>query len=195
MNELKQIVGKNLSSLRKNKKLTQAELALKLNYSDKAISKWEHGDALPSLENLVAICDFYGITLDQLIKEGAENIKVPDDNRQNKTNKIAITLISFLTIYFIATIAYVGFVLLLNQYNWIFFIWSMPLSIIVLIIFNAVWGKRKYTFVLVCVLIWTLLAGFYITALLYGYNLWIIFLLGIPATIVDVLWSQIKKKH
>ena len=63
MNEIKKLIGKNLTELRKKQKLTQAELATKLNYSDKAISKWEHGDALPSIENLMEICNFYGITL------------------------------------------------------------------------------------------------------------------------------------
>ena len=67
MSEIKENIGKNLTELRKKMKLTQAELAAKLNYSDKAISKWEHGDAIPSIENLVEICKFYGITLDQLV--------------------------------------------------------------------------------------------------------------------------------
>ena len=49
MSEVKQIIGANLTELRKKKHLTQAELASKLNYSDKAISKWEHGDAVPSI--------------------------------------------------------------------------------------------------------------------------------------------------
>ena len=48
-NELKKIVTENLIYYRKINKLTQLQLAEKLNYSDKAISKWERGESLPDL--------------------------------------------------------------------------------------------------------------------------------------------------
>ena len=52
MDNLNYIVSKNLSDLRKRNGLTQAELAEKLNYSDKAVSKWEKGESLPGVEVL-----------------------------------------------------------------------------------------------------------------------------------------------
>ena len=52
MEELKSIIGENLASLRKEKKLTQAELAERFNYTDKAISKWEKGETSPDIETL-----------------------------------------------------------------------------------------------------------------------------------------------
>ena len=67
MDDLKIIIGKNLSSLRKARKLTQLELAEKLNYSDKAVSKWEQGATTPDIETLKQLCDFYGVTLDYLV--------------------------------------------------------------------------------------------------------------------------------
>ena len=67
MDDLKIIIGKNLSSLRKARKLTQLELAEKLNYSDKAVSKWEKGATTPDIETLKQLCDFYGVTLDYLV--------------------------------------------------------------------------------------------------------------------------------
>ena len=63
MKDIKSIVSANLSALRKQKGITQAELAEKLNYSDKAISRWEKGDTLPDLNVLGEICEFYGITV------------------------------------------------------------------------------------------------------------------------------------
>lgn len=193
MSEVKQIIGTNLTELRKKKHLTQAELAAKLNYSDKAISKWEHGDAVPSIENLLEICDFYGITLDQLVNENTKNLKPKDEEKQNKVNKLVVTLLSFFTVWTLGTIVYVFLDLLLIKNEWLVFIWCVPVSSIVLIVFNGIWGKRKYSFFLVTVLIWSLITGIYLTFLIkYNLNLWLLFTIGIPGTIITILWSRIK---
>ena len=75
MKEIREIVSENLTELRKEKKLTQLELAEKINYSDKAVSKWENGDTLPDIETLQKLCDFYGVTLDYLTHEGSRKDK------------------------------------------------------------------------------------------------------------------------
>ncbi len=194
MSEVKQIIGTNLTELRKKKHLTQAELAAKLNYSDKAISKWEHGDAVPSIENLLEICDFYGITLDQLVNENTKDLKPKDEEKQNRVNKLVVTLLSFFTVWTLGTIIYVFLDLLLIKNEWLVFIWCIPVSSIVLIVFNGIWGKRKYSFFLVTILIWTLITGVYLTFLIkYNLNLWLLFVIGVPGTIITVLWSRIKR--
>ncbi len=195
MNEIKKLIGKNLTELRKKQKLTQAELATKLNYSDKAISKWEHGDALPSIENLMEICNFYGITLDQLVNENITQIKPINDPKENKINKLIVTLLSFVTIWTIATIIYVFYNVFLNINAWLSFIWAVPFSTIVIIVFNGIWGKSKFTYFLVTILIWTLITSIYLSVLvLANLNVWILFIIGIPATITTILWSKIKKR-
>lgn len=194
MSEVKQIIGTNLTELRKKKHLTQAELAAKLNYSDKAISKWEHGDAVPSIENLLEICDFYGITLDQLVNENTKDLKPKDEEKQNRVNKLVVTLLSFFTVWTLGTIIYVFLDLLLIKNEWLVFIWCIPVSSIVLIVFNGIWGKRKYSFFLVTILIWTLITGVYLTFLIkYNLNLWLLFVIGVPGTIITILWSRIKR--
>ena len=193
MSEVKQIIGINLTELRKKKHLTQAELAAKLNYSDKAISKWEHGDAVPSIENLLEICNFYGITLDQLVNENTKNLKPKDEEKQNKVNKLVVTLLSFFTVWTLGTIIYVFLNLLLIQNEWLVFIWCVPFSAIVLIVFNGIWGKRKYSFFLVTILIWSVITSVYLTFLVkYNLNLWLLFTIGVPGTIITILWSRIK---
>lgn len=69
MSDLRIILADNLIKLRKANHLTQLELAQKLNYSDKAISKWEHGDTLPDIETLKTLADMYGVTVDALLTE------------------------------------------------------------------------------------------------------------------------------
>ena len=61
--ELKAIVAKNLVALRKNAGFTQIELAEKLNYSDKAVSKWERGESLPDIETMKRIADLYCVSV------------------------------------------------------------------------------------------------------------------------------------
>ena len=62
-----------LYNLRKQKGLSQEELANRLNVSRQTISKWEVGDATPDMEKLIAISDMFGISLDELVMD-----KVPD---------------------------------------------------------------------------------------------------------------------
>ncbi len=193
MNEIKQIIGANLSELRKKKHLTQAELATQLNYSDKAISKWEHGDALPSIENLLEICQFYGITLDQLVSENGKDLKPKDEEKENKVNKLIVTLLSFFTVWTIGTIIYVFLDVMFTMNKWIIFLWCLPVSIIILIIFNGIWGKKEYVFFLVCALIWSIITASYLSLLTEtGLNMWQLFIIGIPGTIITILWSRIK---
>ena len=54
-NNVKQTIAKNLVELRRRHRFTQQELAQRLNYSDKAISRWEHAETLPDIETLCRV--------------------------------------------------------------------------------------------------------------------------------------------
>ena len=58
-----------LYNLRKQKGLSQEELANRLNVSRQTISKWEVGDSTPEMEKLIAISDLFGISLDELVMD------------------------------------------------------------------------------------------------------------------------------
>ena len=60
-------LGDKLYELRKNKGLTQEDLALLLDVSDKAVSKWENGTAKPTIINLKKVSQIFDISLDELI--------------------------------------------------------------------------------------------------------------------------------
>ena len=68
MEEVKDIVAKNIHELRKKNNMTQLELAEKLNYSDKTVSKWEKGENSPDITFLVEIANIFGVSLDYLVK-------------------------------------------------------------------------------------------------------------------------------
>lgn len=188
------IVSENLTKLRKAKGLTQMELAQEFNFSDKTISKWESGESLPNIDILNKLCAYYGITFNDLVSESFEICDEGQTKKRNKvltTNKIIITLLAVTLVWIIATITYIYMDLYANSNFWMAFIWAVPISCVLGIIFNAIWGTRKVGFVLISAFIWTLLAAFYLQLL--SFNLWTVFILGVPSQIAIILWSGLKK--
>lgn len=193
MEDIKNLLSKNLLTLRKSRNLTQLELAQKLNYSDKSISKWEHGDAVPDIEVLKRIADFYDVTVDYLISDNSKKPEVHSVTKSNNRNKIIITGLSTMLVWLVATIVYSQLNIWLNIHYWPVFVWSVPASFIVLIVFNGIWGKRKFSFTITSCLVWSILASIYLQFL--KFNLWIIFIIGIPLQIAIILWSQLKNQN
>ncbi len=188
MNAIKQVVAENLTELRRAHGFTQSELAAQLHYSDKAVSKWERAEALPDVEVLYDIAQLYNVTLDYLVSDhkGAP----PKDQSIRTQNKIIITSLAVLLVWGIAVIIYVNLKIALKINYWRVFVWAIPITSIVLIVFNGIWGKRPWTFVLVSVLVWSILAGLYLQFL--KYNIWSVFLIGAPAQIAILVWSRLR---
>lgn len=200
MKTLKEIVGENLVELRKNKKLTQFELAEQLNYSDKSISKWENGDTLPDLETLNNLCKFYGVTLDYLTHPVEENkdsfILNKDENRRSLINHILITVLVNIVIWTIATIIFVYSLIepnLQGNNYWLAFIYAVPLSCIVSILFARVYFRKKILyFIIWSIFVWSAITSIFLTYLPFGI-IWPLFLIGIPAQGALLTWFFIKK--
>ena len=86
MDTLEEIVAYNLTELRKNARLTQAELAEKINYSDKSVSKWERGEALPDLKVLTRLAELFGVSIDYFVtKDAGKQKKEFDFPKSDKT--------------------------------------------------------------------------------------------------------------
>ena len=64
---LRSRIGRNIASYRKRARLTQAGLAERLNYSDKAVSKWERGESAPDVITLVQLSEQFGISVNELL--------------------------------------------------------------------------------------------------------------------------------
>ncbi len=191
MKETKDIIASNLTKLRLEHNLTQSQLAEKLNYSDKTVSKWEHGETTPPIEVLKKLAEIYEVSVDYLINEGyEETYDRKYNNRQNRYNKVAITLLAVSLIWLIATVLYIYGVLFTNVHYWILFVCSIPVSCIILLIFNSIWGRPYYNYIIISVLVWTTLSSIYFYFL--PYNPWAIFIIGIPGQIAIILWSQLK---
>lgn len=193
--ELKLIIAKNIAELRKNNGMTQAEFAEKLNYSDKAVSKWERGESVPDIATMKQMADLFGVTIDYLLEEDhtKSDALIESLKRDRKRNHIIITMLSFMLVWLITTIAYVSLTYVPDVVApWHAYIYALPVSLIVLLVFNCIWGKRTWTFVLVSILIWTVLVVTFIIG--RGNIEWTVFLIGIPAQIIVLLWSHIRMR-
>ena len=195
------IIGKNLLNLRKNLKLTQMEVAEKFNYSDKSISKWEKGESMPSIDVLCELAEFYGVSLDSLTKEELSTTDFKTQKTQKTptprmfSSRLIITLLSFGAVWLISTILFVVLKLCLDVNYYMSFMWAGVASLIVLIVFNSIWGKMRYLFVILTILLWLLLASIQIQIYLpTQINIWPIYLLGIPLQILIILWGALIKK-
>ena len=106
MKNIKEIIAQNLVDLRKKNNLTQNDLAKKLNYSDNTISRWEHAEITPSIETLQLISEIYSIKIEDLFRENiSEEIK--QDNKTIFYNKLASTLVTASTVWFLAVVIFI----------------------------------------------------------------------------------------
>lgn len=192
---LKTIIKENLIRYRKSAGLTQAQLASKLGYSDKTISKWEREEGVPDIYVLKEIADLYGITVNDLITPAPTLIsKIKNKVKLSKRNKLIISLLSAGLIWAIATTLNV--VLDIAHINWTMsnlYIYSIPLSCIVFIVFNSVWGKRYINLFLISGLIWSFTLSLYVS--LDITNIAKLFIIPIPLQVLVILFFMMDKKN
>ena len=86
MNQAK--IGKFINECRKEKGLTQNQLAEKLGITDKAVSKWETGKGLPDAAIMIALCDQLGISVNELLS----GERLTEDNYEEKANENIVTM-------------------------------------------------------------------------------------------------------
>ncbi|MCQ2487252.1 MAG: helix-turn-helix domain-containing protein [Clostridia bacterium] len=190
MKDIKKVFAVNLNRYRKQAGLTQAELAEKLNYSDKTISKWERAESIPDVTVLTAVAAEFGISLDDLLKDGesAKPEKFVADSTDKKRKILGrnITEITITGIWLVALIFFMVIKFTLGSNWWIIFAWSVPISLLVAIIFNSVWGtdRLKKNFILVSCFVCSIIIGLFFTFLSIGHNLWLIILTCIPAEMI-----------
>lgn len=196
MEDLKITVAKNIADLRKAANMTQLDLASRLNYSDKAVSKWERGESLPDVATLKTIADIFSVTVDYLLQEEhiQETAPVRRYSKRQHRNHAIITAMSSVLVWLIATFVFVNIDLVSNRFHrhWLIFVYAVPVTAVVLLVFNSIWGRRKLNFLIISIEVWSLLVAVYLTAL--PHNLWLIFFIGIPAQIIICLWAGLRLK-
>ena len=186
-------IRENLVKYRKNAGLTQAQLAEKLGYSDKTISKWEREEGVPDIYILKEIADLYGVTVNDLITPAPGLFaKIKEKAKLSKRNKLIITLLSTGLVWVIATTINIVFDIVHVWHNLSnIYIYAIPISCIVLIVFNSIWGKRLFNLFLISILIWTLTLSLYVSLPIE--NIDKIFIIPIPLQALTILWFLMDK--
>lgn len=196
LDEIKNAIAKNILFLRSSKGMTQTDLAEKLNYTDKAISKWERAESVPDISVLKNIADLFGVSVDWLISsEHNENEKNPNGKKKGKKkNKAPITWISVLLVWFIATLIFVFFMFLIPDMSekWLPFVYALPVTMIVWLILNSIWFDRRKNYLIISLLMWSFLFSLWISLRCFGINGWILYVLGIPGQAIIFCWSRIR---
>lgn len=189
MDNINEIFAKNIARLREENELTQLELAEKLNYSDKAVSRWERGEAIPDAKALVRISEMFGITVDDLLR--CENPK-RRKKRIDKYNRNNIQRITFIGVWTVALLTFIISWLCENAI-WLAFVYALPVSLLVLMVFSFIWQKQKYRLLFVSLFCWSVLLSVYLSGLNWQFNWWQLFLLGLPAQIIIYFCFKFKR--
>ncbi|MBQ9802709.1 MAG: helix-turn-helix transcriptional regulator [Clostridia bacterium] len=178
--------------------MTQLELAEKLSYSDKAVSKWERGDSVPDVVVLKNIADIFMVTVDYLLEETHQRPAPPAVKTQVRSRRRGvIAWLAVLIVWMIATTAFVAIQLAIAAVGraWLTFVWAVPVSMIVWLVMNSIWFNRRRNYLIISLLMWTLLAATHLTLLVWGISVWLVYLLGVPAQVIIFLWSGVKIKQ
>lgn len=196
MEDIKGIIAKNISDLRQTNNMTQLELAEKLNYSDKTISKWERAESSPDISVLIEISEIFDVTLDYLVKaEHNQNGIVESKPKETKYNHKAIAYVSESVGWLVAIFAFIITTLILKgiTFQFLYFVYALPVAMIVRLVFNSVWFNPRHNYYIISFLMWSLLAAVHITFLYFSVDVALIYLLGVGGQIVILLWSHICK--
>ncbi|MBQ8320185.1 MAG: helix-turn-helix transcriptional regulator [Clostridia bacterium] len=185
-------IAKNLTVLRKRAKLTQAEVAEKINYSDKSVSKWESAGGVPDIFILIQLAKLYGVTVNEIVGE-----KSPVPPKEGKTGlHVLIMLLSAGIVWLVAVCVFALLqVLPVKGAWWLAFIYALPINAIVFVVFACIWKYKMLHFVSVSTLIWTGLLSLYLSIALIPKtlvaleSLWPIFLIGVPLQVLAILWA------
>ena len=183
---LRKTVAKNIAAYRKAHHDTQLDLATKLNYSDKSVSKWERGESLPDVYILSQIADLYGVSVSTLIGE----IQPPKESKPHY--HMFILLLSLALTMAVATLLFSMFMICKVPYPaWMFFVYALPVCSIICIVFTSLWWGILWQGVSVSALIWTLGLSLYLSFELENVSL--IFLVCAALQVLTVLWEIFRK--
>ena len=194
MEDLKNVLAENLIKYRKAANLTQAELAEKINYSDKAVSKWERAAGMPDVDVLKQIADLFGVTVDDMLTKSDKPARVK--RKINLLTRTNVTICSVLLVWLVATAIFVFTLLAAPEIKnmWLAFVYAVPASCIVLLVFNCIWGKPFLSIVIITGLIFSLAAAIYVTVPFR--NSWLLFIFCIPLELLNIIYfsRMIKNK-
>lgn len=198
--EFKSVFGNKLSKLRKQRGMTQNELGYQLNYSDKAVSKWERGESIPDAYTIYKIAELFGVSVSDILSDSNElNLKPENPRGELKPSRYFVPIIVAVSIFFVASVIFLVFKNIdsVSQYAYYPFLFAVPVAAITLTVFSSLWWRLVFRCIFVSLIIWSSALALYFT--LGIDNLVYIF---VPCAILQIAcvvaylfaWFVIKKK-
>ena len=204
--KLRKQIGGNIAAYRKNAGLTQLGLAEKLNYSDKAVSKWERGESIPDVLTLMALAEQFDITVNDLISD-PDVLPADSDSKlekamsqvsekalKRKANKNVILALSTTLVWFVALLVFVvmSSIDFLDPYSWLIFLFAVPANAIVMLSLRSAWHDFRWNKFYISTIVWGFIVAIHVALLVvFRYNFWKLYLLGIPGQIAIFLWFRL----
>ena len=193
--EIKEIIGKNIQTLRIKSKMTQYELAEKLNFSDKTISKWERGESSPEPETMLELSKLFNVKIDYFYYLEHQTQYVNPSN-QLRVRDLLFTILISVTFFTVSTAIFLlgCFIAISNAARfWIAFVYSVPLTCATVYIYFRRLNNRLGMIISSSIGMWSLLTAVFLQMLLVNINFWMIFLIGIPLQAALIIYRFMKK--
>ena len=184
--KLTQNFAANLTALRTAAGMTQLDLADRLHYSDKSVSKWERGEALPDVLVLWQLAQIFGVTTDDLLREHTEKPVTV----KAKSHTDTITAIVMIGIWTLSLLVFIV-LWLCGRILWLVFPAALPVSLITLVVLNSIWRGGKGNLLIVSLMVASVLLLLY--CIFYTHHFWQLFLLMIPAEALIWLGFRLKR--
>lgn len=192
LSELKLVTAGNLIKLRTGRGLTQAELGAMLNYSDKTISKWERGEAIPDAYVLTQLAEIFGVTVDSLLSPPEKwRPPVPEEKQEHSYSSGVITAIAVIGVWTLALTAFVA-LWLAHIICWQIFVVSLPVSLLTYLVLICNFGMTRHLKGVVAAFVLSLFVMIYL--LFWNANPWQIFLIAILAEVIVFLSFRVRRK-
>jgi transcriptional regulator with XRE-family HTH domain len=189
---LKQRIAANLIYYRKLNNMTQTELAERINYSDKSVSKWERASGVPDIFVLALLADLYGVSVSDFLEEKGPEYQLPSPGKN--TPRFIILLLGIGIAWLVATIVFTGFKLFIPSIEkaWLAFIFAIPVSGIIAVVFSFLWWRIAAQLLSVSLLVWALAVCIHLTVPINDINL--VYIIAGVMQVLVLLWFLLKKK-
>ena len=203
--ELRSRVGLNIARLRRERGLTQAELAERINYSDKAVSKWERAESTPDVLTLITLAEVLGTDMNTLTglpaasqpepvpAPAAEVPSAPEKPAKKRytADKGVIQKLSSILVWVVALFLYMVLDAFGVQNLWLLFVVAVPANAIVLLSLRSAWKLYGWIRFLISVIMWGFLLVIYLLLLLTAkVNVWKILPMGLLGQAAIILWFK-----
>lgn len=197
LSELKLVSASNIIKLRTGAGLTQAELGAKLNYSDKTISKWERGEAIPDAYVLCSMAELFGVSVDYILSShdgwvnpDAEG-EAAESEAKGKYSADKIIALTIISVWTLSLAVFVG-LWLSGLVFWQTFIITLPVSILTYLVLICVFKRTKHLAYVISAFVLSLFVLLY--CFLPLQRPWQIFLVAVPAVAIVFLSCNLRAK-